>query len=195
MSDGRNDNDRRARRDLRYLGIDFRCVPWVLKYRPDPATVSASGEPAEVLGRVERELTLEASRYRGMLWATIVVLLMPGIVAMALWMLQPRIYSAYQVLVYKQGGLGLPWFSLYTLIAYVMLVWYLAFALWQTVGSWESTTRLSADYRRLADADAGTRGALADLARTGAYPRTLGLLERSGEFGAYRDELRDREGA
>ncbi|MFA5844540.1 MAG: hypothetical protein WC971_06895 [Coriobacteriia bacterium] len=195
MRGDRPDSDRRARRDIRYLGIDFRCVRWVLRYRPDPATMDASGEPADLLGRVERELKHEASRYRGTLWATIAVLLMPGVVAMALWMFQPRIWATYRVAAYETGGLGIPGFSLYTLISYVMLVWYLAFALLKMVGSYGSTTRLSADYRRLTDADVAARGIFASVVREGGYPRTLGLLERSAEFAAYREALRDAEGA
>lgn len=191
----RPDSDRRARRDIRYLGIDFRCVRWVLRYRPDPATMESSGEPVDLLGRVERELSDEAARYRATLWATVAVLLMPGVAAMALWMLQPRIWATYRVAAYETGGLGIPGFSLYTLISYVMLVWYLAFALLKMVGSYGSTTRLSADYRRLADADVAARGILAGVVREGGYPRTLGLLERSKEFGAYREALRDTEGA
>lgn len=195
MRGDRPDSDRRARRDIRYLGIDFRCVRWVLRYRPDPATMEASGEPVNLLGRVERELTDEAARYRATLWATVAVLLMPGVAAMVLWRLQPRIWAAYHVLAYEIGGLGIPGFSLYTLISYVMLVWYLAFALRQTVGSWESNARLSADYRRLVNADGASRGILVGVARDGGFLRTLGLLERSREFGAYREALRDAEGA
>lgn len=177
----RMERSRRVRRDVKLLAIDARMARYVLRYAPDPDIDAADPAPDAVLGRVEIELAHEAIRYARLLRAAIATLLMPMFLAAftwaGFWLLPRRIWW----MPYDRGQYGLP-LSLYETLGYAFLALFLTYGTMLTVASWRATRRLSADYRRIRDAQGDLRTAFTDALLSGRFPRTAYVVGGSAAF-------------
>jgi hypothetical protein len=188
----RHDRELKAiRRDLPFLWIDARIAHATMKHRPDAAVEAASASPRDVVERVEHELAGEATRYRYAFYACIGVCLMPfllsGLAWSALYWLPVTIFW----FPFERGYYGLPWLSLYEWVAYLFLALFFVAGFALVVESHYATRRLSADYRRLADADeAGRRSFAAAVLRAG-LARTELVLRSSAVFAEYVPALEE----
>jgi hypothetical protein len=90
---------------------------------------------------------------------------------------------------FERGNYGLPFFSLYEWLCYLVLAAYFVVTFAMLRDGYAQTGRLGAEYRRLLAADAGTREELVGLVADGASPRTEFLLLRAPVFSGYRDIL------
>ena len=182
--DGR-DEPRAVRRDLRYLWADVRLAHSMMKRRPDAGVQAASAAAGDVVDRIESELAGEAARYRYALYACIAVCLMPillsGLAWSALYWLPVTIFW----FPFERGYYGLPWLSLYEWIAYLFLALFFVFGFALVAESHGATRRLSADYRRLANADESGRRDFAAAVRRAALARTELVLRSSRVFAEY----------
>lgn len=179
------DAPRSILKDLRYLWIDVRLAHATMKRRPAQATLAAASDAPAVVDRIEQELHGEAVRYRHALWACVAVCLMPFALAAFAWSglywLPVRIYWVP----FERGYYGLPWFSLYEWLAYLLLAAFFAYGAALVAESNESTRRLSADYHRLADADAAGRDGFAREVVSAKRQRTALVLRNSPVFAEY----------
>ena len=177
------------RRDLRFLWADVRLAHSMMKYRPDAAVEAASADPHDVVDRIEGELAGEAARYRYALYACIGVCMMPialsGLAWSALYWLPVTIFW----FPFERGYYGLPWLSLYEWLAYLLLALFFAFGFALVAESHGATRRLSADYRRLAQADEDRRRDFAKAVRCAGLARTELVLRSSGVFSEYIELL------
>lgn len=189
--------EKRARRDdavcvlqdLPLLWIDARCAGATMKRRPDPHVDEASAEPAAIVDRVETELFGEAGRYRQALWACIAICVMPPVLAMFAWSAMYWLPVRIMWFPFERGFYGLPWLSLYEWVAYLLLAVFFIFGFALIAESSASTRRLSADYRRLAEATPEGRAAIVESVRAARADRTELVLRNSKPFSAYRDLL------
>ena len=183
---------RRSTRDMLMLRGYVYTVRTVMGYRPDAECERASGEPADVVARLEGELAGELARYRQVMWSILAVLLMPAFVAVFLWSamywLPVRIYWWP----FERGNYGLPLLSLYEWLCFLLLAAYFAYTWAVLRGSREGTRRIGVDYRRLAAASSDQQAQVADILRGGGFPRVAYVLARSHEFAAYRPLLADK---
>ncbi len=180
---------RRVRGDLRLLRIYALTIPTVMRYRPDAAWALLSPEPAELLARLEDELTGEASRYRALLAACVAVLLMPGLLAGFLWSGLYWLPVRIVWVPFYRGEYGLPWLSLFEWLAFVCLAVFLAFG-WRLLRiSHAETRRMSADLAVIGAAAPTERDAIARVALEGDYPRAALLLRKASPLSAYRELL------
>jgi|GEM_PF-2583547 len=185
----RRDAPKRVRKDLSLLWIDARCAAATMKRKPDLEVLAADAGVSAVIERIETELHGEAQRYHRALWACISVALMPLVLAGVAWsglyILPVRILWVP----FERGVYNLPWLSLYEWIAYLLLAAFFAYGFALVAESRLSTHRLSADYRRIADADAGQRDAFAREVVCERRQRTEHVIRTSSVFAAYRPLL------
>ena len=171
--------------DLPLLWIDARCASATMKRRPSAEVLAASGDPADVVDRIETELHGEAVRYRHALWACIAVCIMPvalsGLAWSGLYWLPVRIMW----FPFDRGMYGLPWLSLFEWVAYLFLAAFFAYGFFLIAESHGSTNRLSADYRRLAETDEAGRAAFAREVSANKLERTALVMRKSAIFSEY----------
>lgn len=181
----RRDTPASVRADLAFLWIDVRLAGATMKRRPDALTAAASADAPALIERVEDELHGEARRYHHALWACVAVCMMPFLLAGFAWSglywLPVRIYWVP----FERGEYGLPWFSLYEWIAYLLLAAFFAYGYALVSESSGSTRRLSADYHRLADADPAGRDEYAREVVSAKRQRTELVLRNSPVFAEY----------
>ncbi len=176
---------RRIKSDLGFLRLYVFTVPRVMRYPKDAECQAAGSEPSEILGRIETGLTGEAERYRIAGWSILAIVLMPVLLAAFLW------YAMYWLPVsiywwpFERGLYGLPYFSLYEWLCFLVLGVYFAGTAVVLHRSRTETRRLAVDYCRLAQADEGRREQIAAKAASGSYPRADFLLRRAKPFSAY----------
>ena len=188
VREGRDDA-RTIARDLRFLWIDVRFAGSAMKHRPDAEVQAASASPGDVVDRIEHELAGEAARYRYALYACIAVCVMPlalsGLAWSALYWLPVTIFW----FPFERGYYGLPWLSLYEWVAYLFLALFFVFGFALVAESHGATRRLSADYRRLADAAEDGRRDFVSAVRHSGLARTELVLRSSGVFSEYASAL------
>lgn len=175
----------RVRSDLRALWPDLRRPTLILRWASDPVVAASSLEPSVLFERVERGLAEAADRYRRVLLTGAVLLLTPLLLA---WVMYAGIF-VLPVDVYAPffRGVYVPLVSLYEFAAFLLLAGTLGYAAYVAYQSAGTLSRLSADLRRLREADDEQRAAFAAEASTGHWPRAATLLLRGGQFAAYRD--------
>lgn len=177
---------RTLRRDLRFLRWYSHTVKHVMRrYRADASTRTASTEPGDVLGRLERELVAESRRVRHLANAIMCVLLMPFLLAGLLWSGLYWLPVRIPWFPYERGAYGLPWFSLFEWFAFLSLAAFLAYSTALLIDGFASTRRVSADFHHLAEAGAEERLAIAEAARGGHFPRAAFVLAHAAPFEAY----------
>jgi len=176
---------RKVRRDLRFLRLYVFTVPTVMKYPKDPECEGAAARPGDILSRVESGLSGEADRYRIAGWSILAIVLMPALVAAFLW------YAMYWLPVtiywwpFDRGLYGLPFFSLYEWVCFLLLAAYFAVTWAVLRTSRTETRRLAVDYCRLAAADDSLRSGIATEVGSGSYPRASFVLRTAKPFSAY----------
>ena len=181
-----DDSPRRVRRDLRFVRWYAYTVGHVMTRYRDGADVGQEAQrPAELLARGEVEVAAECRRMRIMFRAIVAVVLMPMLLAGFLWSGLYWLPVTIPWFPFYRGSYGLPLFSLFEWLAFLMLAAFLAGSLAVMVDALASTRRVSTEYRRLSEASAEERAAIAVEARSGAYPRTAYLLGRAKPFAAY----------
>lgn len=182
------DSPRRIRRDLRFVRWYAHTIRHVVRrYREDAETTEEQRRPAQLLTRVEVEVAAECRRMRIMFRAIVAVVLMPMLLAGFLW--SGLYWLPVRILwfPFERGSYGLPLFSLFEWLAFLMLAVFFAGSLAVIVEGLASTRRVSTDYGLLGDASAEERVAIAGEARSGAYPRSAYLLSRAKPFAAYAE--------
>ena len=183
---------RRSGRDMLMLRGYVYTVPTVMRYRPDAERERASAAPADVVARLEGELASELARYRQVMWSILAVLLMPGLVAIFFWSamywLPVRIYWWP----FERGNYGLPLLSLYEWFCFLLLAAYFAYTMAVLRVSREGTRRMGVDYRRLAASSPDQQAEVAEIVRSGSFPRVAYTLSRSREFVSYRPLLAEK---
>ncbi len=122
---------------------------------------------------------------RIMFRAIVAVVLMPLFLAGFLWSGLYWLPVRIQWFPFKRGIYGLPLFSLFEWLAFLMLGLFLVGSLAVILEGFASTRRVSNDYGLLSDASSEERVAIAGEARSGAYPRTAYLLSSAKPFAAY----------
>lgn len=185
---------RKMRKETGLLEWDVWRAHSVMERKPDAATSAMSGEPHDVLGRVEPELAGEARRYRRVLYGALLMMFMPGILAILAWSAMYWLPVCILWLPFERGVMGLPGLSLYEWSAFTLLIAYLVYGLVQIRASHRATACLAADYRRLVAADEPQRTEYAEAALSGRYPRARAVLAKSTAFSMYEDLMR-RPGA
>lgn len=183
------DTPRRVRADLRFMKLYVYTVPTVFRYRPDPACANRSDAALDVLGRVEEELAGEAQRYRRVGAAVVAVVLMPALLGGLLWSGLYVLPVRVPWFPFDRGMYGLPLFSLYEWLAFLLLAAFLAYSLSLTYTSHWRMRLLTADYHRLAETDDDGRSQIAGAASEQRFPRTRFVLANSPVFSAYRPLL------
>ena len=180
---------RRVRGDLRFLRIYALTVPTLMRYKPDAAWAELSPEPSELLSRLDEELAGEAARYRYLFAACVAVLLMPGFLAAFLW--SGLYWLPVRVLWFPffRGEYGLPWFSLFEWLAFLLLAAFLAYGWALLRTSRTETRRMAADLAVVGSAGPEQREAIACEARTGDHPRAELLLRKAAPLASYRELL------
>jgi len=180
------DSPRRVKRDLRFVRWYAYTIRHVItRYRDGAEPGQDAQQPAELLSRVEVEVAAECRRMRIMFRAIVAVVLMPMLLAGFLW--SGLYWLPVRILwfPFERGSYGLPLFSLFEWLAFLMLAAFLAGSLAVIFEGIASTRRVSTDYRILGEASAEERAAIAAEARTGAYPRSAFLLSRAKPFAEY----------
>jgi hypothetical protein len=185
----RRDDPALVKRDLSLLWIDARVAESTMKRRPDADVAAADGAADAVVDRVESELHGEATRYRRALWACVAVCIMPVALAGFLWSGMYWLPVRIMWTPFERGTYGLPLLSLYEWLAYLLLAVFLVYGCALIAESSSSTHRLSADYRRLADADADGRIAFARSVVRQGLDRTSLVMHKSKVFSAYASLL------
>lgn len=180
------DSPRRVRSDLRFIRWYAHTVPHVIRrYRDDAIACDPLWSPEELLTSIEVEVAAECRRMRIMFRAILAVVLMPILLGGFLWSGLYWLPVTVLWLPFERGVYGLPWFSLFEWLAFLMLATFLAGSLAVIVEGFASTRRVSTDYRRLEDAPAEERSEIADAARSGNFPRGEYLLGHAKPFAAY----------
>jgi len=180
------DSPRRIRRDLRFVRWYAYTIRHVIRrYRRDVETTGEQRLPAHLLARVEVEVAAECRRMRIMFRAIVAVLLMPMVLAGLLWSGLYWLPVRIMWFPFERGIYGLPMFSVFEWLAFLMLALFLAGSLAVIVEGLASTRRVSIDYGLLVDASAEERVAIAQEAQSGAYPRSAYLLGRAQAFADY----------
>jgi len=182
------DSPRRVRRDLRFVRWYAYTIRHVIRrYRDDSEATDDQRAPAQLLSRVEVEVAAECRRMRIMFRAIVAVVLMPMLLAGFLW--SGLYWLPVRILwfPFERGSYGLPLFSLFEWLAFLMLAVFLAGSLAVIAEGLASTRRVSTDYGLLGEASAEERVAIASEARTGAYPRSAYLLSKAKPFAAYAE--------
>lgn len=174
----------RVRADLRYLWPDLQRPGMILRWASDPVVAAAPSEPPALFERVERGLAEAADRYRKILATGTALLLMPfglaWLMYSGLFVLPHDVYSPFF------RGVHVPTVSLYEFAAFLLLAVALGYAAHVAFESAGTLSRLSADLRRLREADDEQRAGFAAEALTGRWPRTTALLLRGAQFARYR---------
>lgn len=168
---------------MRWYAHTIRHV--IERYRDAEGELPGDSSPAELLSRVEVEVAAECRRMRIMFRAILAVLLMPMLLAGFLW--SGLYWLPVRILwfPFERGSYGLPLFSLFEWLAFLMLALFLAGSLAVIIDGIASTRRVSTDYRLLAEATAEERVSIASEARSGVYPRSAYLLSRAKPFAEY----------
>jgi len=170
-------------RFVRWYAYTIRHV--IQRYSDAAQTAVEQRLPAELLSRVEVEVAAECRRMRIMFRAIVAVVLMPMLLAGFLW--SGLYWLPVRILwfPFERGSYGLPLFSLFEWLAFLMLAVFLAGSLAVIIEGLASTRRVSTDYGLLGDASAEERVAIAREAHSGAYPRSAYLLSQAKAFSAY----------
>jgi len=180
------DSPRRVRRDLRFVRWYAYTIRHVIKRYDDGADAGQDAQrPTELLSRVEVEVAAECRRMRTMFRAIIAVLLMPMLLAGFLWSGLYWLPRRILWFPFERGSYGLPLFSLFEWLAFLMLAAFLAGSLAVIFEGLASTRRVSTDFRLLGEASPQERVAIAEEARSGAFPRSAYLLGRAKPFAEY----------
>lgn len=153
---------RHIRGDLRFLRLYTLATRRVMRYKPHPESVSASEDPHAVADRIEAGLAGEARRYRLLGWSMLAVIVAPVLLSGILWSgtywLPVRIYWWP----FERGNYGLPFFSLFEWLAFMLVAAYFVVAWGLLVASYAETCKLGTEYRRLADATGDTQTGIAE---------------------------------
>lgn len=177
---------RRLRGDLRFLRLYALATGRVMRYKPHPESVSASDDPGAVADRIEAGLAAEAQRYRLLGWSILAVIVAPVLLSGVLWSgtywLPVRIYWWP----FQRGNYGLPFFSLFEWLAFLLVAAYFVVAWGLLVASYAETRKLGTEYRRLADAIGDTQSGIAEALGDGEHPRALYVAQHAAVFSAFR---------
>ncbi len=183
------DTPRRVRRDLRFLRLYVYTVPRTLTYASPREDAERDVAPALTVARIETGLAAESTRYRWCAWAIVVLLvslpLLSGILWSGIYWIPVRVYWWP----FERGNYGLPFFSLYEWLCYLVLAAYFAVTFALLRDGRAQTGRLGAEYRRLLAADAASCDTFVELVDEGLAPRTEFLLRKAPVFSAYRAAL------
>jgi hypothetical protein len=186
---------RRLKSDLRFLRIYARIVGRVMGYREHAEELSLATTPEQIVERTEHELAGEAAIYRSLGWCILALLVaIPGLsffLYSAMYWLPMRIWW----FPFHRGNYGLPLFSLYEWLAYLLLALYFVVAGALLFQSHDETRRLGTEFRALRDADDATRNAIADIVSAGQSPRLGFVLVTAAEFAPYRPLLAEKGAA
>jgi len=121
------DSPRRIRRDLRFVRWYAYTIRHVIRrYRRDVETTGEQRLPAHLLARVEVEVAAECRRMRIMFRAIVAVLLMPMVLAGLLWSGLYWLPVRIMWFPFERGIYGLPMFSVFEWLAFLMLALFLA---------------------------------------------------------------------
>ena len=176
---------RHIRGDLRFLRLYTLATRRVMHYKPHPECVSASEDPHAVADRIEAGLAGEARRYRLLGWSILAVIVAPVVLSGILWSgtywLPIRIYWWP----FERGNYGLPFFSLFEWLAFMLVAAYFVVAWGLLVASYAETCKLGTEYRRLADATGDTQTGIAEALGDGEHPRALYVAQHAPVFSAY----------
>jgi hypothetical protein len=184
---------RRVRRDLRFLRIYSLTTKRVMRYRPHPESVSASEEPLAIVDRIEEGLAGEARRYRIVGWCMAGVIVGPVLLSGLLWSGTYWLPVILYWWPFDRGNYGLPFFSLFEWLAYLMIAAY-SFVTWALLSASRAETRkLSTEYHRLLDLPAEQRIGIAAALDDGAHPRAQFVVRHSPVLHSAYAELMDSE--
>jgi hypothetical protein len=176
---------RHLRGDLRFLRLYTLATRRVMRYKPHPESVSASEDPGAIADRIEAGLAGEARRYRLLGWSILAVIVAPVVLSGILWSgtywLPVRIYWWP----FERGNYGLPFFSLFEWLAFLLVAAYFVVAWALLVASYADTCKLGTEYRRLADATGDTQAGIAEALGDGTHPRALFVAQHAPVFSAY----------
>jgi len=183
----------RVKADLRYLWPDLRRPGMILSWASDPATAAAPSEPPVLFERVERGLAEAANRYRRILATAGTLIVMPLLLGWGMFIglipVPPGVHSPF-----TRGEIS-PLLSFYELAAFILLAVVLGYAVYVAYRSSGTLSRLSADLRRLREADAEQMAAFAAEASTGRWPRTAAMLVNGRPFTKYRELIVESDAA
>jgi hypothetical protein len=186
---------RRVRADLRFLRLYARVVPRVMRYHPHADEILHSTTAEDIVGRIEDELAGEAAVYRALGWCILVLLVaIPGL---AIFLFQAMYWLPFTIywFPFERGLYGLPYFSLFEWLAFLVLTLYFVVTGGLLVWSHDETARLGTQLRRLSDAGPETREAIIAIVAAGGYPRLEYLLRNRPEFSVYQTLLAEKNAA
>jgi hypothetical protein len=185
---------RRLRRDLRFLRIYSLTTKRVMRYKPHPESVSASEEPLAIADRIEDGLASEARRYRLVGWCIVGVIVGPILLSGLLWSGTYWLPVVIYWWPFDRGNYGLPFFSLFEWLAYLMIAAYFVVTWALLTASHAETRKLGTEYRRLVDLPAEQRSGIAAALDDGAHPRAQLVVRRSPAlYSAYADSMDPEE--
>lgn len=176
---------RRVRSDLRFLRIYVYTVKRAMSYRPHEEASVADPSAKAVVDRVELGLAGEAARYRAIGWTILVLLVAPLLLSVLLWTAMYWLPVRILWLPFERGMYGLPYLSLFEWFAYLILAAYFVVAWGYLLTSYDETSRLGTEFRRLEAATPEFREQVAGTIRCGGFPRTQFVLSRSSAFREY----------
>jgi hypothetical protein len=182
---------RRLRGDMRFLRVYVLATNRILRYKPHPASLSAPDDARSVVDRIETGLAEEAHRYRLIGWSIAVLIVGPLLLSGLLWSGMYWLPVTIYWWPFERGNYGLPYLSLFEWLAYLLVAAYFVVAWILFSASHAATRKLATEYKRLADAPASTRPALAEILSDGVHPRAAFVARHSAAFSAYI-ELMDK---
>lgn len=176
---------RRVRSDLRFLRVYVYTVKRAMSYRPHDEASVADPSAEAVVDRIERGLAGEAARYRAIGWTILALLVAPLLLSVLLWTAMYWLPVRVLWLPFERGMYGLPYLSLFEWFAYLILAAYFVVAWGYLFTSYDETSRLGTEFRRLQSATPEFRERVADTIRRGGFPRTEFVIHRSSVFAQY----------
>ena len=179
----------RVRRDLRFMWIYVYTVPRTLTYAAPVAEATGEVTSAQSVSRIEEWLAIEATRYRRCGLAIVALLAAIPLLAAFLWSGMSWLPVTVYWWPFARGNYGLPFFSLFEWLCYLLLAIYFVVTFQVLRGGRAQTRRLADEFRRLLAGDDARRTEVVSLVRGGAAPRTEFLLRKAPVFSAYRDAL------
>jgi len=149
----------------------------------------------EVDARTRRDDPASVKRDLSLLWigARLAVGVMPFALAILMWAGLCVLPVRIAWFPFERGYYGLPWLSLYEWFAYLFLAAFFAVGFALIAASASSSRRLSADYRRLAAADADVSVELAEAVARRELARTSLVMRNSPALADYAALLDARE--
>jgi hypothetical protein len=170
---------RRLRRDLRFLRVYSLTTMRVMRYPAHPESVSASEEPLAIADRIEEGLAGEARRYRAVRRWIIAAIVGPVLLSGVLWSGMYWVPWSIYWWPFERGNYGLPFFSLFEWLAYLMIAAYFVITWALLTASRAETRKLGTEYRRLLEVPAEQRADIAAALEDGAHPRAQFVVGHS----------------